>query len=59
MKESWAEPLLAGTVALAVVFSVVAMATGNVIWGAPAGISAAGAWILWSKRDPGESDPGP
>lgn len=58
MKELWMEPLIAGTAVLAVVFSVVAVATGNAIWGAPAGISAAGTWILWSRRDPGDSGPG-
>ena len=58
MREPWAEPLILATAALAVIFSIAALATSNAIWGAPAGISAAGAWILWSKRDPDDPSPG-
>lgn len=58
MRESWGEPMLVGTVTLVAFFSALAITTGNAIWGVPAGLSVAGAWILWSRRNRGDSGPG-
>ena len=58
MREPRTKPLFLATAALAVISSVVALVTSNMLWGVPAGLSAAGTWTLWSKRDPGDPSPG-